>query len=71
MVDTSSSIKINIQYYRLKRFKMLMRLDYKKIYDMQKEISVERNERERSYKKYNKIDTTCNKPQGKLTGYRF
>ena len=25
---------------------------------MQKEISVERNERERSYKKYNKIDTT-------------
>ena len=29
-----------------------------KIYDMQKEISVQRNERERSYKKYNKIDTT-------------
>ena len=29
---------------------MLTRLDYTKINDMQKEISVERNERERSYK---------------------
>ena len=27
-----------------------------KIHDIQKEISVERNERERTYKKYNKID---------------
>ena len=29
-----------------------------KINDMQKEISVERNEREKPYTKYNKIDTT-------------
>ena len=34
---------------------MLMRLDYKKINDMQKEISVERNECEKSYKKHNQI----------------
>ena len=40
---------------------MLMRLDYKKkINDMQNEITLERNERERTYNKYNKIhvDTT-------------
>ena len=36
---------------RARLLKMLMRLDYKKINDMQKEISVERNERERTYTK--------------------
>ena len=35
---------------------MLMRLD--EINDIQQEFSVERNDRERSYKKYNKIITT-------------
>ena len=51
MVDTSSPIKI----YPVLRTEAVQDVN---IYDMQKELSVERNEREKSYTKYNKIDTT-------------
>ena len=57
MVDTATPIKI-YPVLPTEAVQDVNAFRFKKIYDMQKEISIERNERERTYKKDNKIDTT-------------